>query len=285
MVTVQPVDGPSNDPGILGNAMGTVQATIYFIIKLWWLWILIFLIVFLVWYIYSIKKAEEEKRRLNDANYQYYVNLVADCKLNANLDKKKRQFLVLDKSNKIVDMNNNEIGRYRGETVTMNNERVFYLAKGKKFFFFDKYRFILRVPLRPKVKVKKQAFGDKFIQQHKDFIKGVETQKGSETAELQLDFTSYMHELASGDIKLIAQGIQKIDLYYRYPIFYIDGEALDLRGLVSSTLPSDVSLIQRMTDLRLSSEAFTLAMKHNPHVRAKQLMPEKQREIDDDIEL
>lgn len=136
-----------------------LDAFFSFLGSFWWVLLLIAIAIsgFVV-AVYVLKLMRDNDRRRDAAVYATAQNISQACALNTNLDyvRKRWSWINLlwfgiplrhvETSAKIVDMNNNFLGWYRGHCYTQNGDLVFRVYKSNFLLFFEDY-FLIYCPL------------------------------------------------------------------------------------------------------------------------------------------
>ena len=250
-----------------------------------WIWTNIWLIViaiicivlaFVIYYLF--KRMEEERHERDDPVYERYKNYMRDCELNADKSKIRKNYSLVnllwlgiplvkkEHSSRIIGMSGELFGFYRGHSWSQDGYYILLCYKEKSFIFFES-RFLIKVPYKVMVTVKKldKISGEPMLDINKRPI----------PLRQIIDYSKFMDEFPNGDIRLWSPSLQKIS-YFRYPVFVDkDKNLIDMRGMIGTNIIEDSQTAMLGRILSTGSTMVEKAMLHNPNVKYNQLSPEK----------
>lgn len=278
------VQEPTNDSsGTIGDAWSKI---IYLISNYWWVILLFALLIAAIVVIFIvIKKKEENDMRRDSAVYATAMNIRESCEQN-NRKEWIRNYYSLwnllwlgipfkrnEHSVRIVDMDRNILGWYRGHTKTQGGDIVFLMYKTKWLLGLLEDEFLLYCPVSihvPKVDkagnpVMKKGETETTLTNLPDMIK-YDTIKGNE-------------------IRVQCNTITKQGNYYQFPNYVImtpnGQEHIDLSYELSHFVSKTNFLVALETGFSDMSKAMGRAAELNPHMRYEQKVPEKEKSIED----
>jgi hypothetical protein len=278
------VQEPTNDSsGTIGDAWSKI---IYLISNYWWVILLFALLIAAIVVIFIvIKKKEENDMRRDSAVYATAMNIRESCEQN-NRKEWIRNYYSLwnllwlgipfkrnEHSVRIVDMDRNILGWYRGHTKTQGGDIVFLMYKTKWLLGLLEDKFLLYCPVSihvPKVDkagnpVMKKGETETTLTNLPDMIK-YDTIKGNE-------------------IRVQCNTITKQGNYYQFPNYVImtpnGQEHIDLSYELSHFVSKTNFLVALETGFSDMSKAMGRAAELNPHMRYEQKVPEKEKSIED----
>lgn len=278
------VQEPTNDSsGTIGDAWSKI---LYIISNYWWVILLFALLIAAIVIIFIvIKKKEENDMRRDSAVYATAMNIRESCEQN-NRKEWIRNYYSLwnllwlgipfkrnEHSVRIVDMDRNILGWYRGHTKTQGGDIVFLMYKTKWLLGLLEDKFLLYCPVSihvPKVDkagnpVMKKGETETTLTNLPDMIK-YDTIKGNE-------------------IRVQCNTITKQGNYYQFPNYVImtpnGQEHIDLSYELSHFVSKTNFLVALETGFSDMSKAMGRAAELNPHMRYEQKVPEKEKSIED----
>ena len=263
-----------------------------------WKWLLAGVVIFALGMIvyYLVKKMDDERKERDEPGYQLYKSTKRACELQANkrLIRKYWSWINLlffglplikkEHSAKIVDRNDNLIGWYRGDYMSMDNSWNLLIYKVKSFIFFED-TFVLKIPLMLKFKVPTTKKG----KVSKVVDNGVKEKKGVGNEQYKvISLKKMVTKLPNGDIKVYCSSIERIGLYYYCPIYPIDEDKgfLDFRKVMEGAIIDNTYQILLQRLLNTGAKQMEKGMMFNPFLQYSQKAPEKTREeskLDDGI--
>lgn len=265
-------NAPSQDTGsIISNFWD-------FLLQYWWVFLLFAIIVGLIVLAYYIFKAKEENdRRRDSAVYATAMNIREACDINRSPRLiRKRYSLVnllwlgipfkwVEHSARLVDVDRNFLGWYRGHVKTQGGDIVFKAYKTKTFFFFED-DFLLYCP--------------------KSYVVN---EKGAKTRYALPEKVVEFHTEHSNEIRIQCSTIQKQGRYYFFPNYVLvapDGKKhLDLTEHISDSIAKVNFLVSLESAYGDMSKALGRAVEVNPLLRYGQKEPEKEKEIEQDADV
>ena len=169
-------------------------------------------------------------------------------------------------SAKLLDMDHNLIGYYRGHFYSQDGTLNYLVYKTKSWIFFEDL-FILKVPLKVNIP----------IGPVKKFTK---SKKINEIKSKQVNFENLMwKDHYNDDIHFKAKGCQRIATYYRTPNFqYDDGGVIDLRQTMMSTITDETWKLGFERMVNQQAKNMRKAVDANPFVQAKKQAGEIEQE-------
>lgn len=280
----------------IDTSTGFINTTVEFFRSNWKFMLIGAIVVVLfviIWYL--LKKIEEERHEREEPGYQLFKTVKSSCRLNSKeelINKKwnpKSLFLIFtvvgifvipfikkDHSARIVDYNGRMMGYYRGEYKGMDDTINYLVYKEKKFIFFEDL-FVIKVPLKLRMKVKKRE---------KNGNVALDNKKMHVLIDKAVNLNDMVKFLPNKDIKIYCVSLERIGLYYYCPVFLMDkGEGvLDYRQIVEGAVIDNTYQIMVQRLLNTASQAMEKGMLLNPNLKYDQMAPEKTKEeqkIDD----
>lgn len=263
---------------------GSLLNTLWSFIPPWWFLLMVLgLVILVVVVYYLLRKLEEERKERDDILYEEYKNVIRDCGVNRNKKKIRKHYrwinllwlglpvLWKEHSCKILNVNRELIGFYRGESQRMEGTINYLVYKDHWFGCWGEKKFILKVPLLLKSSVVKTDVKNKQVFD--------ELTKKPVMEEVVLDFTSYVINEANGDVLLQCTHIERLGQYYSYPIFVYKSTPFDIRPSINRVLNDNTmqNMVQRI--LADGAKQVEAAFKHNPYLVYAQKEPEKTKEL------
>ena len=269
MATVQtsPVD-------TMNTAGSTLSGILHFFMDNWIIILMAIILAIVIGLVFVLRKQQELERQERDSEaYAMYNTVMADCKLNADRKKIKKNYSWLnlfwlgipfkwnEHSAKILDADRNLIGFYRGHFDSQDGCRNYLVYKTKSFIFFEDL-FIIRYNRKIS-----RAIGTEVKADKSKNIKAVE-----ETyQELNFDDMVWV-DRHNSDIHMQCTGVQKISIYYRTPNFVYDLKdrtVIDVRKQTHGAIMDDTWKLSYERMVNTSSKTVRKAVEGNPFVQAK----------------
>ena len=273
MVEIVETTGSHSPTGILPEMLS-------FFARFWWAFLLIAVIVALIIIVFQVWKAKEENdRRRDSAVYATASNIFTSAEDNARKEwvRSKWSFLNLfwfgipfikrEHSMRVVDIDRNLLGFYRGHVVMQNGDICFLVYRTKSMLGLLENKFIIYC-----------------IKTVKKVVKNKNGKEQFESEKLPDELIRF-NETAN-EIKIKCDTIVKHGNYYYFPSYIMYREDkqvhLDLSKEISDNI-SKVNFHVMLENITADmSRAMGAAVELNPHVRSAQKMPEKEKKIDDE---
>jgi len=249
----------------MNSAGGTLSAVLRFFMYYWVVMLLGLFLFIAVSLIFVLRRQQELERQERDSEaYAMYNTVRADCKMNADpkLIKKNYSFLNLfwlgiplkwnEHSAKLLDVDRNLIGYYRGHFDSQDGCRNYMVYKTKSWIFFEDL-FVVRY-------LRKVSF---------DNVDDKTKKKKSKTINFDNLVTKDRH---NDDIHIRCVGVQKITIYYRTPNFIydlVDRDVIDLRTKTQGSIMEDTYKLAYERQINQSAKTVRKAVEGNPFVQAK----------------
>jgi len=257
----------------IANTYGVMQGFLNFLHDnlVWMIVIVLLIIAFIVIY-YLFANNEEKNKERDDPGYALYRNHQRTAKLRAD-DKRIRKTYSLknllwmgipilwnEHSAKVINIENEIIGYYRGHFESMDN-CLNLLVYRRKFFIFFEELFLVKMPLLLKINTAERD----------------EKTKKMVTKERLISLDSLIEFWKNGSVKIHCTDIEKIGLYYYCPVFIIDKEKgkLDYRKVIEGAVVDQTyqTMIQRVTTE--AQKTMERMPSFNPFIQYAQKSPEK----------
>lgn len=255
---------------------GLISKLLTLIGQYWWVLLVFAIIIALIVVAYYLfKRNEENNRRRDSAVYATAMNISEAATLNKNKAWCRKSYSLAnlfwlglplkwnDHSVRLVDVDRNFLGWYRGAVRTQGGDTVFKLYKTKTFFFFED-DFLLYCPSH--------------------YLSGVDARtKQRVLTPMPRNTIEYRVEDAN-EIRIKCVTIHKQGEYYFFPnyVFTINDERvhLDLTQYIGESIAKTnflVSLEHAYSDM---SRVTGRAVEVNPHLRYAQKEPDKEKELE-----
>lgn len=286
-----------NEP-VSDNALSGWDTFVEILKNYWWVLLIFCIIIALIVICFMIwKKKEENDRRRDSSVYATAMNLTEATAHNAKTEWIRCYYSLWnllwlgipfkwnEHSVKIIDLDRNNLGWYRGHTRTPDGDLVFQMYKSKIWLGLFEDKFLLYCPMKlrhPKMKVTKNKDGSN------SFVE-MRNEQGNiifEYSELPSDLINFNDVRNGNEIRIGCNTITKQGSYYYFPnyVFLKDGTLrhVDLTDHIAANIAKNNYLTQLEHAYSDMSRAAGRAVELNPELRFKQKSPEKEKQIEED---
>jgi hypothetical protein len=277
-------------PQTTGQTTGIINTIFHILANYWWLFLILGLLIGALVLAYVIWQAKQENDRRRDSSvYATAMNIREGCTTNAtpewiinkysywNLLWLGIPFKMNEHSVRIVDIDRNIIGFYRGHTTTQDGDIVYLLYKTKFLLGLIEDKFLLYCP--------------KNIRLPEIDKKGMPllTPEGKQILEYKkLPADLITEDVKMGnEIRIKCKTIMKHGNYYYFPSYIIilpNGEQQHINMIndIAHYVAKTNYIMQLETGYSDMSRAMGKAAEINSELRFRQKSPEREKSIDDE---
>lgn len=275
-----------------------IQAITQIVTSYWWLFLLIALLIAAVVIIFMIKSAKDENdRRRDSAVYATAMNIHESASQNIkqswvstkwswwNLVWLGIPFIMKEYSVKLVDIDRNLIGWYRGHTKTQNGDVVFRYYKTKSWLGLVEDKQLLYCPAKitkPRMETRKINGVDVEVQ-----VRDGSTGKPIvDYVPLPDDMISFADIIKGNEIVIKCNTVLKQGNYYRFPNYVIvdrDGKQhhIDLSFYLAEFVARTNFIVTLENGFADMSRSMGEAANLNPVAKVIQKLPEKEKNLNE----
>jgi len=276
-------EAPAESNGTLGDAWHNV---LYIIQNYWWVIVIFSLLIAAIVIIFLvIKKKEENDMRRDSAVYATAMNIRESAEQNKKKEWLRNYYSLWnlvwlgipfkrnEHSVRIVDMDRNLLGWYRGHTKTQGGDVVFLMYKTKWLLGLLEEKFLLYCPV--KVHIPRVDKTGKTIK-----VNGQETIDVIDLPEM-INYDTQK----GNEIRIQCNTITKQGNYYQFPNYVLitpnGQEHIDLSHELTHFVSKTNFLVALESGFSDMSKAMGRAAEINPHLRYSQKEPEKEKSLEE----